>query len=390
MKIYGWNRSLALCLLCILCVHSILLPARVLAFEGDWMDMGTDGIVTLRSQQAGDAGASSLQFTLLVNADAPQSVSVDFVQDGRLNAKVNESFWHADTGELNVYLAGSESLFDNGQSYNLTLGRVTATDSSGNPVQVELRIDSDSLRYVEGADLVQVEDLTVPAEPVVLNASSAGSSGTGSGNTGMTGAESGSGNASSTGTGAESGGGNASSAGTGAETGNTGSAAGRGTGSTAVTGSSGTGNVSGYPSGQTTVSDVAEAGCVNAERDLHARLQTVLNTAEKLQEGDYTSESYQTLREAIEWAEALLNAPDASREDVEDAILAIENAMGALILASDVAIEPVSANSTNSTPKEESAGGGFGIVLVIVIIAAAALGIGGIVSVQIRDKRNLL
>lgn len=360
MKLYRWSIILALC---ILCVHSVLLPVQVDAAEGDRMEIKTDGIVTLHSQQAADAGVSSLQFTMQVDADNKSSISVDFVPDGKLDAVV-ESFWHADSGELNVYIAGSRVLFDNGQAYTLTLGRVTATDGRGRAVRVELRADESSLFYVVGTEMVAAEDLTVPADPVVLNADTAsggGSAGTTGWGTGSLGGTAGSG---------ESAGANA--AGSGSDSGRVGSAS----------------NTSGSAGGQMTGTDGDESGAEDAARNLHTRLLTVLNTAEQLREQDYTKESYQGLKDAIEQAELLLNAPDASREDVEDAILALENAMGALVGASEATVE--SEGDTEDAAGEEHAGIGFRIILLLVIIAAAVLGIGGIVMVQLRDHRDSL
>ena len=367
MKRYRWNMIPVLSLLCLLCIHSVMFPVKVSAAEGDRMEIGTDGILILRSQQAADAGASSLQFTMKVSADNLSSIVVDFVPDGKLNAKVVESFWHTDTGELRVYVAGSGRLFDNGQTYTLTLGRVTATDGSGKAVQIGLSADAGSLCYVTGTELVAMEDLTVPAEPVVLNAGATPGSGSSTGTAGSTGAG-------STGT---------------TETGNWGGiSGGQGTASTGAAGAGqetgSTGNktdLAQSAGGQTTGEDAQDT-----ERNLHTWLQTVLNTAERLHEQDYTSESYQILKEAIERAEALLNAPDASREEVEEAILALENAMGSLVDASDTTVESVSDMQEMVQEEKE---GGFKIVLLVVIIAAV-LGIGGVVLVQVRDGRDAL
>ena len=96
MRTYRWKFVLGM--LCAVCfgMFGALEPAS--AAEADRMEIGADGMLTLHSQQAMGAGVSSLQFSVLVQTDDPKSVTVDFVPDGNLDAKVVESFWHADTG----------------------------------------------------------------------------------------------------------------------------------------------------------------------------------------------------------------------------------------------------------------------------------------------------
>ena len=125
-------------------------------------------------------------------------------------------------------------------------------------------------------------------------------------------------------------------------------------------------------------------------RNLHELLENALGMAERLREGDYTAESYQALRDAIEQAEALLNAPEASREEVEDAILALENAMGALAEAPQDAVVPEAGADAEAQVTPVHTGNGMPLALWIVIVLAVVLGIGSVVYVRVRDRKDFL
>jgi len=145
---------------------AVLLPVSALAANtNDKVQIANDGTVTISSNHAAAEGISSLQISLLVQP-AEENAAVSFMfSDGV--AEIAEYRYHADNGQLNLYLAGDKALFD--QSGNLSVGAVTVQDQSGTPVQAYVSVVKDSLCYVYVTEL-KTEKAEIPEQPVTINA----------------------------------------------------------------------------------------------------------------------------------------------------------------------------------------------------------------------------
>lgn len=93
-----------------------------------------------------------------------------------------------------------------------------------------------------------------------------------------------------------------------------------------------------------------------------SRLEEILRKAAEYREADYTPESYAILAEAIKAAEAVLGRADVTQEEIDEAVLLVENAIGSLV-------EKASASGGNQpSPGENQVpsggkGGGTGTTL---------------------------
>ncbi len=93
-----------------------------------------------------------------------------------------------------------------------------------------------------------------------------------------------------------------------------------------------------------------------------SRLEEILRKAAEYREADYTPESYAILAEAIKTAQAVLDKADATQEEIDEAVLLVENAIGSLV-------EKASASGGNQpSPGENQVpsggkGGGTGTTL---------------------------
>ncbi|MCI8513246.1 MAG: hypothetical protein HFI93_01235 [Lachnospiraceae bacterium] len=143
----------------VVAVLALLLPVRALAADtGDQVRIGEAGEVTVVSDHAGREGISSLQLSLTVEPESPGAgVSFSFADT---SAKIAEYRYHEDNHTLNLYLAGTEALFD--ENGSLMLGMVSVRDGEGNAVPAAIRVQEDSLKYVYGTE---VKSMSVDSEP---------------------------------------------------------------------------------------------------------------------------------------------------------------------------------------------------------------------------------
>ncbi len=65
-------------------------------------------------------------------------------------------------------------------------------------------------------------------------------------------------------------------------------------------------------------------------------LEKEVDQASELNEGDYTSESWETLEDALDRAKDVLNDPNATQEDVDQALKDLEDAIADLVSTSEV------------------------------------------------------
>lgn len=270
----------------ILAVFAVIavLPLTVQA-EGTKADLielkqESDGVlVKLTLAEAAGEEISSLGLGLKLESAVSREITGSFVfgEDVTKRAKVAEYRYQKDTGILNLYIAGTEPLFGDGEE-TITLGKASAKDNSGAAASVKISVPEDSLTIVEGTMKRTVdhpEVLETPSEEEKNDPEVPG----GGSNTGDNG--------------------------NGGNSGNSGS-------------------------GQT----------------IDNKLKKTLDRAKEHPKGDYTSKSYKALQRAIKKAQGVLDDPNATEAQKQEALQELENAMGAL--------EPASMESSSRNEDNES------------------------------------
>ena len=142
-----------------------LLPVHVLAANAnDEIQITDQGIVEITSQHAAGEGVTSLQVSLMVQP-VEENAEVSFMFSDSA-AKVAEFRYHEDSGLLNIYLSGTEALF--GGLDTLSVGTVVVQDQDGKDVMATVSVEKQSLKYVYGTELI-TEDAEIPEQPVTIN-----------------------------------------------------------------------------------------------------------------------------------------------------------------------------------------------------------------------------
>lgn len=359
-------------------VLAFLLPIQVFAQSNDSFQLDTQGNVTLTSSHAAREGISSLQFGLEIVSNSVDKVEFQFSPN---LAEVSEFRYHEDTGILNVYIASTEALFPE-NSESLTLGRVVVLDSSQNSTLATVSVVADSLQYVYGTELRQAEELQVP-EAVTINGvssdsggsqrppaedSSQGSGGSSSGFQGSGGSSSGS-----------QGSGDSSSGSQGSDDPN----------------NTQTSNRPPQSSGSSGLSSTPPA-------ENYTRLRQTFENAQGFKEEDYSSESYEALRAAMVKVEEVLGNPNATSKEIDEALIELENAIGALVAKEEASDDSQQSGEqdtgdilgqtvvASSGIEEEDASNGSRlpmfplIVGVLVLLGCAA----AVVGIKIRNDQN--
>lgn len=135
-----------------------LFPLRVRAASGDGLRLDGEGTVTVVSQHAAKEGISSLCFSLSV--ESANAAGVEF-QFGESKAKILDYRYDQATGNIKIYLAGTEALFAEGTDA-LTVGRIKVLDGSGNEVAATVSAVENSLQYVYGTELKTMQEVELP------------------------------------------------------------------------------------------------------------------------------------------------------------------------------------------------------------------------------------
>lgn len=277
----------------------VLMSVPALAADtGDRVEIGENGEVTVSSDHAGKEEISSIQLSLMVEPAEPGvSVSFSFADTP---AKIAEYRYHEEDGVLNLYLAGTESLFADSDS--LKIG--TVVNGEGNPLAVSIRVVEDSLKYVYGTE-VRTMSVDGELEPPTEE-----------------------------------------------EPGN----------------EPGPGPVS------------------ESER----RLRETLETATAFSAGDYTGASYQVLKTAMAEAEAVLADPERTEDQILEALMNLENAIGALERIAGTSVgNNGSAGSGTSLGTSANTGDQTKILPYVVLLIAAILLVSGLILfLVIRGRRN--
>lgn len=123
----------------------MLLPVYLLAAEAaDSVKTNNRGKVVLFSDHAEKDGITTLQFSLEVKTDKDADITMEF--NNNITAKIMEYRYHDDTNRLNIYISGTEPIFDNSDSLNI--GTINAKDNSGKDVEFNITVIKDSLKCV--------------------------------------------------------------------------------------------------------------------------------------------------------------------------------------------------------------------------------------------------
>ncbi|MDE6724354.1 MAG: hypothetical protein K2J79_02010 [Ruminiclostridium sp.] len=108
-----------------------------------------DVILTL--PQAAAEGVSSVQVSLNVSVNT-DNAEITFVPNEKLGAKIQESRYHKDTGVLNIYTVGTTPLFDKADP-TINLGYVVISSNAANGAAANVAFVKGSLKYVRGNSL---------------------------------------------------------------------------------------------------------------------------------------------------------------------------------------------------------------------------------------------
>ena len=140
----------------------MLLPVYLLAAEAaDSVKTNSKGKVILISDHAEKDGITTLQFSLEVKAEANANITVEF--NDSITAKIIEYRYHDDTNRLNIYISGTEPIF-NGTD-NLNIGTVKVQNGVGENVDFNLTVIEDSLKCVYENEAI---DSQLDGEPMIL------------------------------------------------------------------------------------------------------------------------------------------------------------------------------------------------------------------------------
>ena len=116
----------------------------------------SSGKITLVSDNEAYDEITALQLSLKVNADEDADVSFTFNDEDNIN--ISEYRYNSDTKQLNIYLSGTDPLFEDNL---LDIGTVSVKDKSGNDVSFEITAPEESLKYVYNNKLVKDNNLNI-------------------------------------------------------------------------------------------------------------------------------------------------------------------------------------------------------------------------------------
>lgn len=120
-----------------------------------------------------------------------------------------------------------------------------------------------------------------------------------------------------------------------------------------------------------------------------SRLDAALEVAATLNESDYTADSFALLKKAVEEGKAVLNNPNATQEELDQAADAIYNAIGMLVFTSGTSanISPNDNPAVKSSDQEANAAFTGDASPIIFYVAMLVVSI-GVIAVVIMGKRR--
>lgn len=116
----------------------------------DKVKVDDSGKVTLISDHGEKDGINTIKFSLKVKADENSDVSFEF--EDISSAKITEYRYHEDENWLNIYISGTQPLFNGTDS--LVVGTVKVKDDSGKDIKVKINAVEGSVKFVQGNSLM--------------------------------------------------------------------------------------------------------------------------------------------------------------------------------------------------------------------------------------------
>lgn len=297
--------------------------------------------VKLILPRAAKEETASLQLRLKVESAGSgviDKVSFRFSDKVVKRAKVTEYRYHDSMSLLNLYIAGTEALFEKNED-TLTLGTIIVKDRNGKAVSVKTGLPEKALTLAEGTQERTIDLADTSDNPQGGD----GGSGSGSGDNPGT-----SGDGSNPGTPGD--GTTPGTPGDGADPGTPGDGTDPGTpgdGSNPGGSDPGSGDNSGNTGNGGNTGSTGNPGSTGTQSTAK-KLKDTLKKAKTYPKDKYTSKSYKALEKAKKKAKKVLNDPNATEEERQAALRALENAIGAL--------EPAGTQSTADKEKQRQAG----------------------------------
>lgn len=318
-----------------------MLPLQALAAQKgrvclEVKENNTADVSVIVPEAAGEQ-VSSLQLGLQITDQDGNSVGQEVLdqiespafvwrQEILANAKITEQRYQRETGILRLYISGAEPLFtaEGEDRDTLALGTVTAAvkDEESLGMTIYMSMAADSLKIVRGEEAVPVPVSAMEAVPIISGKTPAqppspgdkdekpGEENPGDGEERPGEENPGDGNGNP--------GDEDENPGEEEKPGEDSQNPGNGNPPNPGTSGNGSGN---------------SGGTSNQPGTDKSKLREILDLAAGYRETDYTWESYRLLKQAVREGRAVLDDPNAAQEEVDRAIQAIQNAIGALVPA---------------------------------------------------------
>lgn len=145
------------------------LSASVFADTAEKAELKANGDradVILTLPQAAAEGVSSVQISLNVSVNT-NNAEITFIPNEKLGAKIQESRYHKDTGVLNIYTVGTTPLFGKADP-TVNLGYVVISSNAANGAAANVAFVKGSLKYVRGSSLETYDNGLTYSESVKI------------------------------------------------------------------------------------------------------------------------------------------------------------------------------------------------------------------------------
>lgn len=160
--------------LMICCVLPLTLTASAVGNEVKLEANGNEASLEVYFPQAAAEAIASMQISLSVTANS-ENVDLEFTPDSGLSSKIVESRYQSETGTLNIYLAGTESLFSS--SGYTKVGVIKINSDTNSSAAATVGVVKDSVKFVRSGELVSPDSSADYPAPVTIT-SGQSSSGT--------------------------------------------------------------------------------------------------------------------------------------------------------------------------------------------------------------------
>ncbi|MCI8610638.1 MAG: hypothetical protein HFE66_01800 [Clostridiales bacterium] len=327
-----------------------------------------DAAVSVEISDAAQKDITSLQLSLGISIDSQdlEKAQIQFQFADSIKGTFRDFRLRKDTKTLTLYIAGTKNLFEND---SLTLGTLSVTGIDG---QAQVFFIENSLKTVNGAYSEEtLSDIT--GNSVILGKSE--TNGSSSSNEGGTTPPSGN----------QAGGLDTSNP---SDNTNTPSGNSSSSGSSHSSSKPSSKPIYGNGTNTNTAGDMGDTEDTGTSTIDKSGLEEAIKMAISLEENDYTAASYREMETALSAAQQILNDLHVSQEEVDEATLNLQNAIGALHHAGpdDVESEDDIENTKTSEEKDSDKAGQtvFYIVLIVGVIVVA----GGITAAVILYRKK--